>query len=340
MTTQSGKQMIGRAGPPRTRYALTDITTPGSGLFRLGDRKESRLEGTEVVVKHAKQEVTYATPYRLGADDWRVFLAIAALAGLDGVRFNKDSDAPALLPMLWDRFLAEGIAKQRDALHIRTTAYALLREIGRHDGGKDRRDLSDSLKRLSSVVQTIRQGNKVASGSRLLSFAHDEDSGELMVGISPQMARAILGESNQYVRISLVEVRRLDNAAAVLIQAYLSSRLRPGKTATYPIDTLVQVLYGKDSAAPAPATMRKRRQRVREALLTFAEFTTWQVSLQDDGRMATIHRVSREDMERWEKQYLADMRQETGTALTDDGDDPAMLEGSVEPNEPVDEEAP
>lgn len=298
-----------RRGEPRTQYALTDVTTPVSGLFRLGDRTK-RLEATKVVVEHDGLEVSYVTPYRLGAEEWRTLLAVSALAGLDGDRFRgRDGEPP--LPTLWDRFLAEGVAAERDALRLRTTAYALLREVGLVDTGPNRKALSACLERLSAVMQTLRKGNKVMSGARLLSFAHDEDSGELAIGVSPQMARAILGESKQYVRISLVEVRRLPSAAAVLLHAYLSARVRAGATVAYPIDALVEVVYG--SGPVAPAARRKRRLLVREALLSFSDWTTWQIGLGEvrapggaKAQMARVHRVDRAALERWEAEARAE----------------------------------
>ena len=293
---------LGR-GPPRTAFALTDITTPGSGLFRVADRARPRLEATEVVIEHDGVITTYVTPYRLGADDWRVFLALSALAGLDGTRFRSAGGDKT--PSLWDRLLASGVAEGKDGLRLRTTAYALLREIGLGDSGQNRIALTHSLERLSTVSQTLRKDNRVVSGARLVSFAHDENSGELTVALSSQVARAILGESKQFVRISLVEVRRLENAAAVLLQALFSSRQRPGQTASYQLDHLVGVVYGP-GAAPSNR-MRQRRTLVRQALASFSGATSWQIALVEvrnvSGKVAwvvRVHRVSKKELAAWE----------------------------------------
>lgn len=301
---------------PRTTYALTDITTPVSGLFRVGELQKPKLEATEVIVEHDGVEVSYTTPWRLGAEEWRVFLAVCALGGLDGTRFNGDTpDLDEPLPTLWDRFITQGMARSRDALNLRTTAYALLKEIGQTDSGKNRRALSDRLERLSTVLQSLRKGNRIMSGSRLLSFAHDEDSGELCIGLSPQMARAILGESKQYVRISLVETRRLGSPAAVLLQGYFSARIRAGASAMYPIDDLAVIVYGSGPASED--TKRYRRSKIREALRSFADVTTWQITFEEhqerkNGRSAKksyakVHRVSKRQLERWEAEYRADL---------------------------------
>jgi len=287
---------------PRTTYARTDIATPASGLFRIGEKRKSRLEATEIVVNHDGYEISYTTPYRLGAEDWQVFLVICALAGLDGQMLNGSSTGTQL--QLWDKFLADGLAAKGDALRVRTTGYAILRELGKHAGGKDYKEMEASLKRLSSVFQHVKKGSKSASGSRLISYAFDESSGELAVALSHHMAKAILGESAQHVRISLVEMRTLENQVSVLLQAIFSARIRPGAFAKYHLDTLSGHVYGKSSVSPA--TIRKRRQRIKEALFNMAEWTTWQISI-DANNVASVHRVSKAQLEAWEKEREIDL---------------------------------
>jgi len=286
-----------------------DITTPGNGIFRVVEKGQPRLQAQQTVVEHDGIEITYTSAWRLGADDWRTLLAVAALAGLDGERFNGDDERQQQLT-LWDHFLTEGVARRRDALNLRTTAYAILRESGHTDTGDNRKRLSKSLDRLAAMHQTMRRGEKVMSGARLLGYAHDEESGELAIGISPQMARAIIGESRQFVRISLHEVRRLGDCAA-LLHAFLSARMRPGATWHYPLDDLVSVAYGPEPCAPA--TLRKRRERVRKALMEFAHWTTWEVSWDErrgpGGRSewtVRVHRVSKAELEAWEAQIAAE----------------------------------
>lgn len=286
---------------PRTTFARTDITTPSAGLFKVMEKGKSRLEATRVVVQHSGYEVAYTTPWRLGADDWQVFVVLCALAGLDGKIINSQSDDQL---QLWDKFVAGGAASKGDAMRIRTTAYAVTKELGKSKSGTAYKELSASLERLASVAQTIRKGNKVASGSQLISYAFDEDSGELGVGISHHMAKAILGESDQFVRISLTEMRCLDNQAAVLLQAIFSARIRPGASVKFHLDTLSGYIYG-DGDIP-PATARKRRQRVKEALLSLHEWTTWQISVSPNS-VATVHRVSKSDLMKWEQEREIDL---------------------------------
>ncbi len=265
--------------------------TPQVGLFRASsgnpkDHQPGPANGIVYRQVHDGVEVHYRAAGQMDATDWKHFLAVAALAGMDGDRINRESEEPPL-PTLWDRFLSEGVAARKDGLRLRTTAYALLREAGLTDTGPNRKRLSESLMRLSMVRQFMRKGTRVMSGANLLSFAHDEDSGELSIGLSPQMARTILGESKQFVRISLEDVRALKDSAAVILHAVLSARLRPGdrRPAVYHLDTLGVAAYGPTDNA---STRRNRRPKVREALAALGGLPQWRVM--EDGDKVCIWR--------------------------------------------------
>lgn len=67
----------------------------------------------------------------------------------------------------------------------------------------------------------------------------------------------------QHVRISMDEVRALDSEAARLLHQRLCGWIDPGKTGKASIDTLCGYVWPSEASG---STMRKRRQRVREAL--------------------------------------------------------------------------
>lgn len=270
---------------PRTTHARIDPVTPQIGLFRAvsdnpNDKGPRPKDGIVYHQVHDGVEIQFRAAGQCDATDWRHFLAVAALAGLDGDRFNKDSDTPPL-PTLWDRFLSDGVAASRDGLRVRTTAYAVLKEAGLTDTGPNRKRLTETLIRLSMVRQFLRKGNRVISSANLMSFSHDEDSGELSVGLSPQMARTILGESKQHVRVSLEDVRALAHPAAVILHGVLSARLRPGdkRPAIYGLDTLGVLAYGPTNNQ---ATVRTRRRRIKDALAELATLPQWSVMVKDD----------------------------------------------------------
>ena len=277
-------------GKNRTTHATVDPVTPQSGLFRaVADNPKLRPKGA-VVLEHEHDgiRVQYRAAAQCDHVDWRTFLAIAALSGIDGERFNARDDVPPL-PTLWDRFLTQGIAQTKDALRLRTTSYAVLKEAGLTDTGPNRKRLTETLIRLSSVRQFLFKGGRVVSGSNLLSFAHDEDSGELAIALSPQMARTILGESKQFIRVSLEDVRKLKDSAAVILHGVLSARLRPrdSRPASYHVDTLTDLAFGPTKNA---ATRRKRRGRIKEALADLNRLPQWQTLYDDERHVAVIWR--------------------------------------------------
>lgn len=285
MTASPGRKRRGVQGAPRTTHARIDPITSQIGLFRAtSDNPKDQMPGPPngIVYQqiHDGIEVQFRAAGQMDATDWRHFLAIAALSGMDANRLNKESDTPPM-PTLWDRFVTEGIALRKDGLHLKTTAYALLREAGLTDTGSNRKRLSESLVRLSMVRQFLRKGTKIMSGANLISFAHDEDSGELSIGLSPQMARTILGESKQHVRINLEDVRALKDSAAVILHAVLSARLRPGdrRPAVYYIDTLALAAFGPTDNA---STKRNRRPKIKEALAALGTLPQWRVHVTDD----------------------------------------------------------
>ena len=67
----------------------------------------------------------------------------------------------------------------------------------------------------------------------------------------------------QHVRISMDEVRALDSETARLLHQRLCGWIDPGKTGKASIDTLCGYVWPSEASG---STMRKRRQRVREAL--------------------------------------------------------------------------
>lgn len=268
-----------RAVGTRTTHARLDLVTPQSGLFRVvSDSPRSRrvpAGGFRWEVEHDGVVTEFRAGGQLTATEWRVLLAAAALAGLDGERVGASTDNASAL---WSGLASQGVAAGRDGLRLVTSAYALLREAGLTDGGDNRRRLTESLTRLATVRQFLRQCAKVISGANLLSFAHDEESGNLVILLSAQVARAALGESKQHARVSLTEVRQLSTPAAVILHGVLSARMRVGGRATYHLDTLADLAYGPTDH---PATRRSRRRSITTAVADLAKLVAWRWTVAD-----------------------------------------------------------
>ncbi len=261
------------------------MVIPQAGLFRpLSDNPKHRLNapnGFLCKMMHEETEVQLYAAGPLNAQDLKVLLVIVAMAGMDKNTFNRDSTEPPF-PELWRQLTTEGVATSRDSVGARTSAYEVLREAGLTDTGPNRRRLTDALIRLSTVRQITRKGNKVSSGANLLSFVHDEGTGDLLIGLTPQLASFVLGYTRQHVRISLEEVRALTLPAAIITHALLSARVRPGaaKPARYGIGTLADTAYGPSTNA---STSRGRRQKILRAMDQISDLALWDVSFENDN---------------------------------------------------------
>lgn len=280
--------MARSVGKPKTKFAKMDPVTPQVGLFRaqsgnpVSNKRTPSKMGQVVFheMEHDGKIHEYRAAGQLDSTDWKVLLACTALAAMQAERFNGKSEMVPL-PSLWDKFLSEGIATTKDALRVRTTAYEVLRECGLADNGQNRKRLTQSLIGLSMVKQFIRRGSQIMSGANLLSFAHDESSGELSIGVSPQMARKIIGEdSPQHIRINLDDVRSLKDNAAVILHGALSARIRSGdkRPSVYYIDTLAVLAYGPTTNK---TTVRTRRKRILEALAALETLPAWRTMVSD-----------------------------------------------------------
>jgi len=272
-------------GDFRASHARLDPVIPQCGLFRvLPDRRpETATDGGHVLMERATVIHEYRFAGRLGPVEWRTFLVVCALAGLDGERVIIPTDSAVVAGTE-----PTGGASNAPSIRFRVTMYALLNEIGLGDCGRTRRRLVESLKRLASVRLFLSKGTRTISAANLLSFASDESTGELAIGLSPQVAAPILGEARQYTQVSLAEVRALIAPAAIILHAALSARLNHGEACRYAVDTLADLAYGVTSD---DATRRKRRGRIRAAVGELGRLPGWNVMVV--GRVATIQRGKR-----------------------------------------------
>lgn len=149
------------------------------------------------------------------------------------------------------------------AMVVKGSYRALAKEIGAEvDSGGALKHIQDCIERLWKV-SIIAQNGRKRQGFRLLSeYASDEADGRLYVALNPLIAQAVMG-GGQHVRISMDEVRALDSETARLLHQRLCGWIDPGKTGKASIDTLCGYVWPSEASG---STMRKRRQRVREAL--------------------------------------------------------------------------
>ena len=231
------------------------------GLFRAlkrGERKRSKLDVTYDYGDGKRIE--FSGPEPLGADDLRILQGLVAMAGPSGLVLGPEPKTPGgqqlrlFLEPKWE-------AVETDAMVVKGSYRALAREVGYADI-EDSRPIRECIERLWKVSIIAQHGRK-RQGFRLLSeYASDDAEGRLYVALNPLIAQAVMG-GGQHVRISMDEVRALDSETARLLHQRLCGWIDPGKTGKASIDTLCGYVWPSEASG---STMRKRRQRVREAL--------------------------------------------------------------------------
>ena len=231
------------------------------GLFRAlkrGERKRSKLDVTYDYGDGKRIE--FSGPEPLGADDLRILQGLVAMAGPSGLVLGPEPKTPGgqqlrlFLEPKWE-------AVETDAMVVKGSYRALAREVG-YANIDDSKPIRECIERLWKV-SIIAQNGRKRQGFRLLSeYASDDAEGRLYVALNPLIAQAVMG-GGQHVRISMDEVRALESEAARLLHQRLCGWIDPGKTGKAAIDTLCGYVWPSEASG---ATMRKRRQRVREAL--------------------------------------------------------------------------
>jgi hypothetical protein len=197
----------------------------------------------------------------LGAMDLRLLQGIIALSGPIG---EVLCPAPTLaVPMELRRGLAmEEAGKQMNALMLTCRAGKLLAETGMSDGGGNIKILISSLVRMSSVTAIVTRNDEIAS-YKLLSFSFDGSSKNLSIALNPLLAQAA-DCSVPYTRIDMCEVRKLKSDVARLIHQRLCGFVNQGRTIKVGLDRLCSYAWFVET--DHLGTVRKRRQRIREAL--------------------------------------------------------------------------
>ncbi|WP_299316721.1 replication protein C, IncQ-type [uncultured Halomonas sp.] len=232
------------------------------GLFRAlkrGERKHSKLD---VIYDYGDgKRIEFSGPEPLGADDLRILQGLVAMAGPSGLVLEPEPETPGgqqlrlFLEPKWE-------AVKADAMVVKGSYRALAREVGYQEGGDQFRAIRECIERLWKV-SIIAQNGRKRQGFRMLSeYASDDAEGRLYVALNPLIAQAVMG-GGQHVRISMDEVRALESEAARLLHQRLCGWIDPGKTGKASIDTLCGYVWPSEAS---PSAMRKRRQRVREAL--------------------------------------------------------------------------
>lgn len=233
------------------------------GLFRSLSKGDYGKLKLDVVYEFGNGErLEFGGKEPLGVPEMRILQGLIAMAGPNGIILGpepKTEEGRQLRLLLETKF----DAVHEDALVAKGSFYTLANAIGMSaDGGKNYKLMRESIERLWGV-SVIAEKNGKRRGFRLLSeYATDERKEQLFVALNPRIAACILGDA-RHCRIELSEVRQLENDSTRILHQRLCGWIDQGKSGKASLDTLISYVWSDDAS---DAAIRKRRQRIKEAL--------------------------------------------------------------------------
>jgi hypothetical protein len=216
-------------------------------------------------------------PQRLSAEDLRVLQGVVALASIQQYSFdprNPVSDNGRKLAKL---IKATNDGDDGELLYCaaKTTVYRLAAEMGySEDGGGQRRVIIEALDRMAQVT-IVYDDESERYPMDFLGYHLMKSTGEILIAVNPQIARAIWQEDN-FVHIDMNEIRCLKGAPARILHQRICAIVDPGKKRPFLIDTLAGYVWPEE--AHSASTMRTRRATIRDAVAEIEMLEGWRVS--------------------------------------------------------------
>jgi hypothetical protein len=272
-----------RARKNSPKIARMDAATPETQLFKVRPKNTPRLQAEEchhsIITNDGILDITYTTPFPLNDVDMRVFLAAVGLCSDEVETINKNA-TELVQKNLWDKFLTEGEATNKNGSTARSTLYALAQAAGMGWSASVSKRVESALHRMSHVKSTYQSGKRKTSGSNMLSYNVDLESGELALAVSPHFASAILNNAQRFIKVNLSEMRELKHPASVIIHMIMTSRLSLGtgkrkkRDLTISIDKLADAVYGE---ATSSVQRRQRRANLKPSFEELDKLGGWHV---------------------------------------------------------------
>ena len=297
-------------------FSVVDRSILGMPLFDPAapqKRDRNRLIRTTLMIDGAEHKIKLICAIRLGADDLDCLLAIIFLAALDGKQIMAASEFQTHRIDIVDGLETRNIRLDSEGadivepptddnlflgashIRVRTTLYALCKELGLEHGGKAYELVEERLERLRNVTYTDYgpvEGNsrRAVSGARqtLLHFRYDEaNDDELVIVLNARLSAAVLGQS--FARVPLDEYRKLGSDTHRILFVRLCAAIRDPGRLRVGLEKLVDWVYFEAANTPSAASMRKTR--IREALEAISALPTWNVSWLDGSSRGTLEQV-------------------------------------------------
>jgi hypothetical protein len=216
-------------------------------------------------------------PQRLGAEDLRVLQGAVALASMQQHSFDPRNPVSEHGRKLAKHITATNDGDDGELLYCVaiTTVYRLAAEMGySEDGGDQRRIIIDALDRMAQVT-IFDNDESERYPMDFLGYHLLKTTGEILIAVNPQIARAIWREDN-FVHIDMNEIRCLKSGPARILHQRICAIVDPGKERPFLIETLAGYVWPEE--AHSASTMRTRRSTIRESISEIATLEGWRAS--------------------------------------------------------------
>lgn len=243
-------------------------------------------------------------PDRLGISEQTLMLVLLELAQEQ----VDEKGHGARIAMMEDALYPSDETRRPPVVSLRVSFAELCRRLGREaTGGSASRQIRRELERLCEVTVWMSAEKDKQISSRLLAWRRSDSAGVDVV-LNWRLAEVLFG--GQFSPVSLGQRLSLTTDCARALHCSLSVRMRPGDTMQFKLDTLaVYVWSGGDVA---DATVRRRRQEIRDALQQLGSIKGWTIK-QVPGVLGTVRIV------RWSTDWQPKKRVNQGIAASDKG---------------------
>ncbi|EJG1607209.1 replication initiator protein A [Vibrio parahaemolyticus] len=190
---------------------------------------------------------------------------------------------------------AELSVEQLPTLHIQTTCYELLSDIGRSTGGDNYKWLISSLKRLASTSFILESGKHIFGGSNMLTFGLDKETNEVSIHLNALSAHSIWAPNGDYIYADRRERHALGLDLSRALHDKLCARVRAGeKNRVFNADNLLSLIYNdnRDEKGEvkvlAKSTISMRRKQLSIAIEQINKLPLWNIKTDGKGAKLTL----------------------------------------------------
>ena len=250
----------------------------------------SRLKASEWTTFYENETIKVVSPYRLGADDLGLLLALISFGGQRTVakmlsrKTTCGTDSRSRLISVPARRSSMPHIRIRTTINDVLLAVRLPRKSNIYEQAKEKLQRLSAVKCFREGVVGNRRVSMSTGEENLLGYNLTED-GNLTVTISERLTQAILGK--HFIRVDIPSYQRLRGDTARILLVRLCAIIREGGTGKRALNDLAHLVYGEPSGK-APWTesqVKERRRMVREALKEIEErLEGWKVAVDDKDR--------------------------------------------------------